>query len=523
MHLLVVITQWSMTEIPATVIGFDFSIPLAMLFSAWSDLTPLTEIMLRIPILVFGCCLPVLAALLARRFVSANTALALGMVIAVHPFFIFYSRFVRPYAICAVLIIIVLWLIDRWLSERRSRLLAAAAVVSALAGWFQPLALVTIALIFLGALVHELDARRRSSEGDARPNGRPLALLVAACAMLLLFALLYAPALREMVDRVFLAKVGAGTVNGAAVGRNAAVLTGLPGMIPSLVYFALVITGLLLLARKLSYRAMPLLIPAVGQPLAIVLLRPELLEDSLVLARYHFYVLPFWWLAACAALAVIGRGFLNRISRAAPAMVRAPHAGPLCAALLAAAWVVLGPYPSIYCSDNAYAHNYLFQTFRHLTNPFWQSASTRSADAPIHPFYKDLAAYEEPVPVVVEWPPGMDFTKMTYHVYQAYHGRPMKLLAKETEPWWTDDRLALRNVKKMNEGGPLDLEPGSIVVLHKNLFNESAWFGLGRSVTKPAKPSHMRAFKEVSERLSRELGPPIFEDEYLMVFSVLGS
>jgi hypothetical protein len=519
MHLLVVITRWSFTEIPSTVIGFDFSIPLALLFSAWSDFTPLTEIMLRIPVLVCGCCLPVAAVLTARRFVSLNVALLLGMVIAVHPLFIFYSRFVRPYAICALLVIVAIWLIDRWLIERRRRLLAAAVLVSGAAGWFQPLALITLGLIYLGAFLYELAAHRYPPVDDARSRGRPVILLLAAVGALLFFLLLYAPALRESFERVFLAKVGAGTVSWAAVTRNAAVITGLPGTIPTLMFMFLVIVGLFLLARQPQYRALPILVPAIGQPIAIVLLRPELLDDSLVLARYHFYALPFWCLAACIALGATAKGFTDRI---APVLARKRQAGLFCAGLLAGLWVLLGPYPSIYRGDNAYAHNYLFQTFRHWTNPFWQAARARSGEAPIHPFYMEIDEFDEPVPVVVEWPPCMDFTKMTYHVYQAYHGRPMKLLARASEPWWTHHRLALQNVVKLEEAALRSLEPGSIVVLHKNLFNESAWFGLKQALTMRPKPSHVKGLREVSERLTRSLGPPIFEDEYLKVFRLPG-
>ncbi|MFH2000150.1 MAG: glycosyltransferase family 39 protein [Planctomycetota bacterium] len=519
LHLLVVITTRTFTEIPGTVTGFDYSIPLALFFRALSDFLPLTEIMLRTPMLVCGCLSPALAALLARRFVSSRLAIALACVMAVHPLFIFYSRFVRPYAICLALLLLVLWSADRWATERRHRWLAAAALLSALACWFQPIALITVGLIFLGVLVREAwMPRSRPGTGEA-VKGRPLALIVSGISALALTLLLFAPALGELVKRMVMDKVGVGNLTREIILTHATALVGMSGTIPMVCFFLFVICGSALLAMRLRSRSLLLLLPLFGQPAVILLLRPSLIDLPLVLARYQLYVLPIACLAACVFMAEVGLRIRQGVIRVLPGFISSRHAGPAIAVLLAALWILVGPYFSIYTHDNAYAHHYLFQTFRHETDPFWQAARGHASLVPLHPYYSTIYAARDSIPVVIEWPPPMDFTKMTYHVAQAFHTCALKIAGMPGEPWWSDQRLALRNVVDLTNPEFLpDMEPGTVVLLHKNPSEETAWFALGRSTHAAPKPQHVRAYDEIFRHVSSLLGPPIFEDRFLVAF-----
>lgn len=294
-HLLTVIATQPLGQIPGTVIGFDYPIPLAMLFRAWSSWMPLTEWMLRAPILIAGCLTPWLAARLAVRFVGPRVALALGWAVAVHPFFIFYSRFVRSYGICIALLLVMLYMLDRWRETGRLRDLLWPVFLSSLACWMQPLTLITVAMIFAGLLLREVVARRAG-------GGRPLAALLAGVGALGLTLLLYAPALAELVDQMMVEKVGVGVLNLAAVRRGAAMSAGLPGTLPAVVFLALVAVGVVRIARRERAAALLLLVPALIVPLIILLLRPLDFGNRLVLARYHFYVLPLWMLFATDAL-----------------------------------------------------------------------------------------------------------------------------------------------------------------------------------------------------------------------------
>jgi len=382
LHMLAAVTTRTLAELPETVRGNDFGIPLAMAYRAWSAWRPLDEWTLRAPMLACGVAAPALAVLLARRLVSARVALFLGMLLAVHPLFIFYSRYVRPYAVCLVLLLGATWLIDRWATERRRALLAGAACCSALACWCQPLAVIAVALLFGGALLAEL-LPCRSAAGPSPAEApvpaaprRPLAVVLGGTLALLLSLALFAPALPDLYRQFIVGKVGRGALDAEAVRRNAAVLAGLPGTVPALVFAALALAGAALLARRSGRRALLLVVPAVGQPLVILALQPAQLGGTLVLARYQFYVLPFWLLFAALALAWLARraaGAFAAISARAGRSRAFPAGGPLLAAAFAAALWWWGPCRDIYTADNACAHHDVFQTF---------ATSTRSCPRP---------------------------------------------------------------------------------------------------------------------------------------------
>jgi hypothetical protein len=521
LHLLVVVTTRSLREIPGTVIGYDFGIPLALLFRAWSALTPLTEMMLRTPMLAAGIATPALAALLARRCASRTSALLVALAVAVHPLFIFYSRTVRPYAVCAALLLGAFLLLQRWENSRRVRQLAGAVALSALACWCQPLAAITVGLAFGAAWLVEV-----------RPGGRPLAACAAGLAALALTLLLYGPALGSVYEQFVVGKTGGGRLETQAVARNAAILTGLPGRLPALIAGGLAVAGAVLLWRRAGRRALLVLVPAAGQPLAIVLLRPQQLESSLVLARYQLYVLPLLLLCACIALAALAGAAARALPRAAPSLSsprdsRAAWAGLALAALAAAAWVALGPCAAIYTAGNAYTHHDLFQTYHYATDPAWIACRARRPDAPVHPYYRELAAPGATVPLVVEWPAPMDYPRNYLPYAQAVHGRPMKLLVRPPESpsperWWSDERLALRNVVLARPADLARLPPGALVLVHRNPPVEAGQYLAGVQGWAPPLPAQRAACEEVLATLLAACGPPVHTDRHLTVFRAPG-
>jgi Dolichyl-phosphate-mannose-protein mannosyltransferase len=523
LHLLVVVTSRTLRQIPGTVIGYDYGIPLALLDRAWSSVTPLTEWMLRAPMLVCGIATPALAAGLARRFASRSVALLVALVVAVHPLFIFYSRTVRPYGVCLALVLGAWLLLERWQDGRRVGALAGAIVLSALGCWCQPLAGITVALMFVAAGLVEL-----------RPGGRPLALCGAAAVALGLTLLLFAPALEGVYRQFVVGKTGLGTLSIRDVARDAAVFTGMPGLVPALLFGLLALAGGVRLARSTGRRALLLLLPAAVQPAVIVLLRPQGIFQSLVLARYQLYVLPVFVLCACLAIAALAGTAARRVEGGAltsgaawwsPSRASGRCAGLAIAALFAAAWLVLGPYAAIYTDRNAYSHHDLFQTFQYRDDPAWLASHARSPGAPVHPFYAALAA--EDVPLVLEWPPPMDYPRNYLPYAQAVHGRPMKLLVRPPEspvpePWWSDGRLALRNVVVARPETLAALSRGTAIVVHRNPPVEAGHFLAHIDGWVAPLPEQSRACAEILATLTAACGPPVRDDRYVAVFRAPG-
>ncbi len=489
-HLLWVITRRSLLEIPATVLESDYSVPLALLFRGVSEFVPLNECMLRAPVLAAGTVAPALLSLCARRFAPAGAALLLGWIVAVHPLFVFYGRFTRPYGPSMLLVIGVLFLLDLWHDRRRAWLLVAAAAFAALASWFTLVALTSVTLVFLGALLREAVT---PSRGVTRRRA-VLPIAAAGVGTLGAIAMLYAPGLGQIIELHVETKVGAAVVIDANVlWRNAAVLAGVPSRAGAAAVFALAVIGAIMFLLRWHARAIPLLVAAFGQPLVILLLRPTLLDFGFVLARYNFFVLPLWILfAAHVVHATLSALFRSRVDWDGPTPLG------IIGAAVAALWLLLGPYGSIYTADNALAHHNFFQTFSHLTDPGWQAARVRSALAPVPPCY--LGDHLDGATVVYEWPPPYGFNTTGHHFYQAAHHRPMRFAAFGDPPW-SDPRLALANIRSIPGRGPLGLERGAVVVLDKKF-------------------SKRQAYLRTASRLSVVCGPPIFNDTQATVFQV---
>jgi hypothetical protein len=251
-------------------------------------------------------------------------------------------------------------------------------------------------------------------------------------------------------------------------------------------------------------------------------------------------VLPLGLLLAAGA-ACAGVGALLR--RAAPGLAGSPHADALAhvgAALFAAAWVAFGPLPTIYGEHVAFAHHHVYQTYQHLEDPALRAAREGAADAPAHPYYARLAAADPPAPLVIEWPPPLDFPRNHLPWSQAVHRRPLALYAAEGEPWLVGPRLALDHVVTPADLAPDGLPPdavqpdavqpgavrpgavptGSVLLLHRNPLVEAAWYVHGRREWLAPPAWHARRFTAVRDDLVARLGPPAFEDRFLTAFEL---
>ncbi|HTE06404.1 MAG TPA: hypothetical protein VK824_09425, partial [Planctomycetota bacterium] len=167
----------------------------------------------------------------------------------------------------------------------------------------------------------------------------------------------------------------------------------------------------------------------------------------------------------------------------------------------------------------------LFQTLAYRDDPAWRAARARGPDAPVHPFYAQLAGPD--VPLVLEWPPPMDYPRNELPFAQAVHDHPMKLLVRPPEsptpePWWSDARLALRNVVVARPDVLARLPRGTAIVVHRNPSVEAGHFRAHIDGWLPPAPAHARACAEVLATLAAACGPPLLEDRYLVVFRVPG-
>jgi hypothetical protein len=517
LHLLKIITTHSFTEILGFVTQADFSIPLALLAKATSSLMPLSEIKLRLLFLLLGSIAPAVFVLGARRFVSPATAFLFGVIVAAHPFFIFYSRFVRPYGLCLVLIFLVLVFLDTWRDSNKGRYLVGALLIGAVVNWIHLLSLITTGCIFLGMIVRILCERKAiaaPSDGTAARKGRfagsPVVLCATAGAACLLFTvLLYIPAIEGLNRIIFESNLGQGRIKAEVLWRNAAVLAGFPGRAMPLVLLFLSLLGVIVLMVRKPARAVLLLIPALVQPLLILVLKPHLVEFSFVMARYALFILPLWLLFAC-----VGIQSLFELAGREAWRKRRDYLFPVVSVILAAAWLLLGPYCEIYNSANAYAHHNVFQDFSFRTDPRMKVDGEGDREVDIPKFYSTIKEGT----ILLEGPAPEGFVDNILPFYQHYHRCPMKLITTD-DTFWGSACFDFENVIVLRQDEVPGFQGAELAIIHKKIRHEILRI-LGRP---PRSGQTLAAFRKqivsaLSSRLEKICGSPIHDSDLIRVF-----
>ncbi len=498
-------TNWAVlvndpADLPASVGRFDHSIPLTILFELIGHVTPVTEWMMRAPIVAFGIALPPLATLGARRFVGRDAALLLGFWLAVHPLFVFYGRFVRPYGIDTVLLMAVIVLLDRARTGARRADLAWAAVLGALAAWLHLLALLTAGLAFGGALLTSLlDAR---AARDAPSRLRPaLGIVLAGIGCLALVMLLYLPALQGLGEHVVGDKIGDTPLGMRSVLDTLPLLAGLHGWGTGVAFAALGIAGLGVLGHGLGRRSLVLLVPAIGQPLLVAVLEPTKVSYGPVFARYLIFVLPIW-LLGIASLTTLGtRRLCRRVTRPAATAERGALTDAIAAASIALLLLVAGPWSTIYAEPTSFAHSNYFQARGHLDGErrlfAWPPAHVaRPHPTAMHAIYSTFA---NDAPLVVEWLPSNDAHYFALARAQMVHQRPVKIIP------FRDFGDAFDLAREVSlEGGLAELPAGAALIVHR---------------PRASGPGRIR-FMKVVRTLREHFGEPRFDDDELLAFRV---
>lgn len=499
LHVLRVLGSTPLSAIPGTVGDYDYSIPLALLYGTIARFTALDESILRAPMVLFGALTPVAAWYAFRPLVTRTLALALAFVVAIHPFCVFYGRFVRPYGIVLVLLLVTLGLLVRAFDGAGTargawRRVVLAALASSLAGWLSVPALLGCAGIGSAALT--VAALERS---ERRASLWRLALAYGV-ATLLFTALLYLPALTGLHQRV-LGKGGQGLVQTEMLLRTGRVLAGSVHGLVLAAASGLALLGVIATARRRRTAEAWMFVPIVVVFAEILVSKPQLVEYDLVMARYAFPALPFLVVAALLGVEALGA----RFSRGSGSRAAAPA---IVVSVVIWSGFAASSLRSIYGAERAYAHHGRYQTYEHLRAP------ERDARALAHPVYARLGD----APLVLEWPPPGGFKKNLLHLGQEVHRRPLRLLIQDEQPF-SLPFVALDNVLVV---GSLDADPpppGTAILIHKSPLAEGASL-LAQRATRRVPVRNPDGVQRLVALLTARFGTPAFEDAYVVLFRV---
>jgi len=236
--------------------------------------------------------------------------------------------------------------------------------------------------------------------------------------------------------------------------------------------------------------------------LGIVAAKPTGIEYPIVLARYVLFLLPVMILGLALGLRTIG-GWLR-------------PARPV-AVLIWAAWMILtvklGPLARTYYAPNSFTNHAAFQYYPYSDdqrNPY-----KRGLARPVLPFYAELSHQPPSSLRLLEAPWYYEWHYNPFAFYQSIHRQRIAMGFVKSEPYPSgefsafDRRFRFNNFVHLQDRQDICAHRIDRVVFHKDLQRE-----LGLIANRDFSEDVSRWLPEYR----RDFGPPVFEDDALVVF-----
>lgn len=456
---------------------------------------PLTEWVLRAPMLLAGLLLLAGGSWWAARTLGRTTGVAFAWLLALSPFLVWYSRIARSYLPVTLLCGAAAAALWAWLGERRPRFAAGFVLSGALAVWVHPVSGPFLAAALGYAGLERLAGRKRApSWGALLGVGSSLAAAVA------LFLIPAAPSLRMLLQTKLRPEFGPG---GPALGEVVRLLAGTAHWPLAALFWVAALAGLWILARRQPRLAAFSACVVVGHALGVRLLAPDGYGHPLVLNRYLLPALPvvLLWTAAAAAAAA------RRLAAAGPVRELAV------ASLLPALLFLGGPLPRSLASPTSFAHSndaLRFTRMPLLFDPARAPAFYRDG-MPSAAFAGGGAVVETPYTTV--WN-----LSRAFPAYQTIHHRPV--LAAPSGDRFDDPRLRLR-LSPPPRPERLLASGARWVVVHRDVAAEEARVPEQPRRLRPDEAAGLRAESQrILERLRRTWGRPDWRDDEVAVWDL---
>jgi len=481
----------------------DYCIPLTLFDKLIADTVGLSELWLRLPVVVAGLVSLVLMPLVVRPWVGRETSSVFAWLLAVSPLHVYFTRYARPYSIALLLAFLAVFALPRatLAGGRGWRWVYAGAAV--LAPYFHlttlPVVLLPLAIVWV--------VRWRAPRREEGLSTRTLSIVTLAVAAGL--GVLLGPPM--LVDHQALAyKAGRGEVHAEMLAGAASLMAGSARASVIVVTGIAVVGGAVALGRR-HPRLLALLgavaALAIGMPLAT---HPALIELPIVFVRYALIVLPLaLLLAACAIEWAVARAGRRNLAAASVA-------GPLIAVVL----VALGPLPHIDRRPNAWTNHPAFQ-YSYVAPPC-------DPGYVVLPFYALLAREPPGSERLVEAPWLFAAAGNRFHCAQLRHRQDVRIgfvggvfdgAAKQGLPRPGElpilaqpHRYRFRTFLHLGDADGLRRSGATLVVLHKRIEKE---------MTGAATDSGLGIEPWIA-RYRASYGAPVYEDEWMAVFRVAG-
>ena len=461
----------------------DNCIPLSIVDRLFMDRgIALTEWIVRLPVLIAGFALLLLAPVWAWRRMGMGFTVVFAWLVALSPGLVFYSRIARSYAPatlfgCAAVAAFEIW-------HRRGGLAAAAAYIACvvMAVWFH---LGVAPLVLSPFLIAALGLGATRGRGLAR-----LALLGAATIAAL--AALLAPAHRTLLP-ILGGKHRELQVSAREMVEVGAWMAGVSSRWVAAAVAVVFLAGLAILLRRDRWLGGFAPGVVVVQFAAVLVLAPVAHQVTIVLARYLVFTLPFALVPIAAAL---GCPWPQRWRLAQPWLTAVALAG-----LLAG-----GPFLDPDLARSSFAHDELYVRF---TEPRPQLEPGGGLTV-----YQWLAQAGPGALVELPWDP-VFMADRILGMYQTVHRRRVVVSA-----FRMDARLAFHN---MTTDPPEEIlaARGRWLIVHPAIIREQGRIGGGPwAATPELRRQFRRRALAAAEKYRALWGPPDYESDWDSVWDL---
>ncbi|HYN21574.1 MAG TPA: glycosyltransferase family 39 protein [Thermoanaerobaculia bacterium] len=268
----------------------DTCIPLSALYRVLAEAgLRLTELNLRLPALLSGLALLVIAPLWADRRLGRGTAIAFAWLLAISPGLVLYSRIARPYMPVVLLSFGAAVAFDAWWRRGGWSRGAAYAFLAALAFWFHPVAApLALAPLLFGAL-------------SVRDRRQAVSVAVLAAVTVFTVLAILAPPLPSFLE-VLGAKHQELELAPKVWGALAKLQAGTARLVQTGLFWVVAVLGLWRLLREERELGAFTGCLVAGQLAGLLLASPLGLDAPLIFHRYALVVLPWVLLWVAAAL-----------------------------------------------------------------------------------------------------------------------------------------------------------------------------------------------------------------------------
>lgn len=500
-HALHAVLDLGFPELLYTYLPSDHCIPLSVLYRLWLvTFGPLTEMVLRAPVLASGLALLAVGPLWLERRAGRPIALVFAWLLAISPPLVLYSRIARSYMWMTLVGFLAAAAFWAWWRTGRARWGAAYALLAGFGLWVHLGSGPFLAAPWLWLVgAKSVDAWKGSV-----PAGRPGwgAILGVGLGTGLATLAFLGPAYETLVPLVA-EKQGANVPMGWDTPRHLVQLVAGTGRGWVAVLFWLAAGGgwLSLWHRRPALATFTATLVA-GHGVGLLLLSPLGLAHPIIFNRYLLITLPWILIWVAAAVAATGEG-LARVGRdRARLLTRGLATGVVVVGLILA-----GPLARFAFWGGSFAHHNLFLLYS--VEPPEPLPGTLPA------LYPSLAVEDEPG-AVVEYPWFWVWnTNLTFPLAQRVHRRDVVVSMHLPEVFRRHVRF--RNTSPAAPEAILESR-GRYLILHKELLADelrievAGWMANSR---RPAWVSFERledAARYTAQRLRREWGPPFHED-----------